>query len=111
MNSGIDYYVLGMRIRAAREKNHLTQERLGEMCSLSTAHIGHIERGTRTPSLDSVYAIATALNISIDSLLLDSFSDINYFVHLSAALSGKDEEKVRRFVSIVNTLADKIDDI
>lgn len=111
MNSGVDYYALGMRIRAARERRHLTQEQLSELCSLSTAHIGHIERGTRTPSLDSICVIAKALNVSIDSLVLDSFCNEDYFIHLSAALKGKEESRVQRFVSIVNAMADKIDEI
>ena len=111
MSFEVDYYALGMRIRSAREKKHLTQEELGEMCSLSTAHIGHIERGTRTPSIDALCAIAKALNVSTDSLFLDSFEGEDVLMHLSASLKGKDSEKVRRFVAMVNALADKIDEI
>ncbi len=111
MSFEVDYYALGMRIRAAREKKHLTQEQLGELCSLSTAHIGHIERGTRTPSIDALCAVSKALGVSTDSLLLDSFDGGDVFSHLSAAIKGKDPEKVRRFVAMVNAMADKIDEI
>ncbi len=111
MSFEVDYYALGMRIRAAREKRHLTQEQLGELCSLSTAHIGHIERGTRTPSIDALCAIAKSLNVSTDSLLLDSFDGGDALSHISASLKGKDPEKVRRFVAMVSAMADKIDEI
>ena len=45
MNKNVDYVALGKRIKEKRIQSHLTQEQLGEMCDLSTAHIGHIERG------------------------------------------------------------------
>ena len=111
MSFEVDYYALGMRIRSAREKKHLTQEQLGELCSLSTAHIGHIERGTRTPSIDALCAVAKALDISTDGLLFDSFDGEDALLHLSASLKGKDPEKVRRFVAMVNAMAEKLDEI
>lgn len=111
MSYEVDYYALGARIRAAREKKYMTQEQLGEMCSLSTAHIGHIERGTRTPSIDALCAISSALGVSLDSLLLDSFDGGDKLAHLSATLKGKDPEKVRRFVTMVTAMAEKIDEM
>ncbi len=111
MGFEVDYYALGARIRAAREKKYLTQEQLGEICSLSTAHIGHIERGTRTPSIDALCAISSALGASLDSLLLDSFDDGDKLAHLAATLKGKDPEKVRRFVTMVTAMAEKIDEM
>lgn len=111
MSGEIDYYALGMRIRSAREKRGLTQERLAELCSLSAAHIGHTERGTRTPSLETVYKIACALEVSVDSLLLDSFTDEQFFTHLSAVMKNKDKKKVSRFVTMVGALAEKLDEL
>lgn len=108
----IDYKALGQRIRKARLKNNLTQEKLGEICSLSTAHIGHIERGTRIPSLDTLYKISCELGVSIDSLMLDSACNSeSVFRAVSAELEGKDEAKVKRFLSTVKALADKIDEL
>ena len=111
MSFEVDYGALGMRIRTEREKKYLTQEQLGEMCSLSTAHIGHIERGTRTPSVDALCSIYCALNVSLDSLLLDSFDGSDKLAHLAATLKGKDPEKVRRFVTMATAMADKIDEM
>ncbi len=111
MSFEVDYYALGGRIRSAREEKRLTQEQLGEICSLSTAHIGHIERGTRTPSVDTVCSIANALGVSLDKLLFDSFDGEDALVHLSSLLKDKDPEKVRRFVALVTAMAEKIDEI
>lgn len=44
MDKNIDYAALGKRIKEKRISEKLTQEQLGEMCELSAAYIGHIER-------------------------------------------------------------------
>ncbi len=111
MSFEVDYYALGARIRSAREKKFLTQEQLGELCSLSTAHIGHIERGTRTPSVDTLCAISSALDVSLDSLLLDNFEGNEKLSHLASLLKGKDPDKVRRFITMVTAMAEKIDEM
>lgn len=108
---GLNYKALGQRIRKARKRKNITQEKLGEICSLSTAHIGHIERGTRIPSLDTVYKIACELDVSVDFLLFDSLHNINsVFKAISADLEGKNSTKVKTFLTTVKALADKIDE-
>ena len=108
--SEINYISLGKRIRQARNKKGMTQEKLGEVCALSTAHIGHIERGTRIPPLDTVFRISTELNVSIDWLLLDSETEVdNVFRTISTELEGKSEAHVKTFVAAVKALADSID--
>lgn len=110
MYKDVDYYALGERIRSARQKKHLTQEKLGELCDLSTAHIGHIERGTRILSVDTLFRVATALDVSVDSLLFDSYDNIdNIFATISQNLKTKDKRKVHIFITAVNALAEKID--
>ncbi|MBQ4515910.1 MAG: helix-turn-helix transcriptional regulator [Clostridia bacterium] len=112
MDKTINYVALGDRIRTVRKQRHLSQEKLGEICQISTAHVGHIERGTRIPSLETLYKISKELNISMDYLFFDSQNDINsVFKSISAQLAGKDGEKVKVFISTVKALADKIDDL
>ena len=72
----LNYELLGDRIRTEREKQKMTQSLLAEYCSLSISHIGHIERGTRIPSLDTILKISEVLNLSIDYLVLGS-NDLN----------------------------------
>lgn len=111
MEAHIDYKALGKSIRKARTDSGMTQEKLGELCSLSTAHIGHIERGTRIPSLETFYRIATALGVSADELLLDSPKTPEAtLVALSKTLEGKDRGKVKSFVAAVKAMAEGIDE-
>lgn len=101
-----------MRIRKARKERHVTQEQLGEICELSTAHIGHIERGTRIPSLDTLFRITQALNVSMDYLVFDSIApDEQLFTSLNSMLQTKDKRKVKVFLTTVRAIADKIDEL
>lgn len=65
----MNYALLGQRIKQARKEQHLTQEQLAETCSISTSFLGHIERGTRVPSIETLYSLCSALNVSADYLL------------------------------------------
>ena len=65
----IDYGLIGMRVREKRLEAHLSQERLGELSSLSTVFISNIETNTKKPSLESLLKISNALGITLDELL------------------------------------------
>ena len=111
MEKELDYVALGQRIRKTRTAKNITQEELGEICELSTAHIGHIERGTRTPSIDSVFRISQALNVSMDYLIFDSIaSDESLIAILNSVVQNKEKRKVKTFLTIVRAIADKIDE-
>ena len=112
MYPNLDYSALGSRIRRAREAKQFTQEQLGEVCGLSNSYIGHIERGTRIPSIDTLYKISCALDSNIDSLLADSKKlDENWLSNLTATLKGKDKQKLNAFLKTVRVLADHIDEL
>ena len=112
MNREIDYVAMGERIRRARENERLTQEQLAEICSLSTAHMGHIERGTRTPSLEAVFRISKFLHIGMDYLLTESLpSDDTLLSNINALLKSNDKLKPKTIVSTIRAIADKIDEI
>lgn len=106
----LNYKAMGQRIRQARQEKHITQEKLGELCALSTAHIGHIERGTRIPSLQTAFHIASALGVSMDYLLFDAArGPETVFTAISARLQGKNGAQVEIFLNTVKALADNID--
>lgn len=112
MDYSVNYKELGSRIRQARKSRGVTQEKLGELCSLSSAHIGHIERGSRIPSIDTLYKISVALSVSIDELLSGSpKSPDAALIAIASSLKDKDKAKVRTFVSAVKALADNIDEL
>jgi DNA phosphorothioation-dependent restriction protein DptG len=65
----MDYVAMGKRIRAARTARNLTQTELAKRVGCSYPFLGHIERGTRIPSVETLCQIAKALNMSTDALL------------------------------------------
>lgn len=109
MKNDFDYSAMGRRIRAARKRRNLTQEQLAEACDLSTAHIGHIERGTRALSIESLITISRVLDVSTDYLLLNLSYSSNNLSEIFNAVSGAAKEKSDRFYSTVKILAENIE--
>ena len=67
----MDLTVIGQRIRTAREAARITQEELGRAVGCTAKHIGAIERGIKTPRLDTFIIIANTVKVSSDYLLQD----------------------------------------
>lgn len=65
----MDYYALGQRIRYVRRMRDITQAQLAELVGCSVSFIGHIERGTRILSVETLFLICNSLQISADFLL------------------------------------------
>ncbi len=70
----MDYVALGRRIQLERRKIGYTQEKLAEIAKISASFVGHIERGSRKASLETIANIANGLKITIDPLMVDSLS-------------------------------------
>ncbi len=110
MKIDFDYISLGERIRKSRKLKNLTQEQLAELCELSTAHIGHIERGTRALSIESLVLIARTLEVSTDYLLFDVINNKDRnFAALLSSLSKIETDKADRLFSVIKVLADNTD--
>src|SRR5699024_2069269 len=62
---------IGKRIQSYRVQNNMTQEQLAELTGTNQKHISKIEAGQLRIKLDTIYAITTALHISIDALIAD----------------------------------------
>lgn len=77
----IDYVALGQRIKAARARCGLTQEKLAERARLTTSHISKIETADTKPSLSTIVEIANAMAVSVDSLLCDSVIQPVVYLH------------------------------
>lgn len=65
----MDYVAMGARIRAYRKQRGMTQASLAESVGISTSFIGHIERGTRITSLETLVSLSNVLDISIDTII------------------------------------------
>ena len=68
----MNYVDLGKRVRARRTELNWTQERLAQEIGVSTSFIGHIERGSRKASIDTLVLLANAMQVSADVLLKGS---------------------------------------
>ena len=60
---------VGLKIKLLRTKLGMSQEVLAEKSSLSKNAIGAIERGTSSPTIDSLERIAKALTVSLPELV------------------------------------------
>ena len=65
----MDYVRLGKLARARRLELKLTQEKVAEKMKVSVAYYGHIERGTRVLSVDTLYRLCLVLGVSADWLM------------------------------------------
>ena len=65
----VDYVIIGSRVRRRRKESGLTQEQLAEMAAISTPFLGHIERGTRKPSVETLARLTEALNVCLCELI------------------------------------------
>lgn len=63
---------VGQQIKRERENAHITQEQLALSIGCTTQHISAIERGVKTPRLDTFVRIANTLGVSADVLLQDA---------------------------------------
>lgn len=97
----MDYEALGKRVRLHRKMRDMTQEELAAAINVSTSFIGHIERGTRKLSVETLIGIADALQVSCDLLLQDSM-DQTINRRSTGSNSGINTKKLLR--EIVNLL-------
>ena len=67
--------ILARNIRIARAAQRLSQERLGERAGLTRNFIGEVERAEKAATVDTIEAIADALDLSPDELLRDERKD------------------------------------
>ena len=107
----IDYKELGKRIRAERRRQDLTQEKLAEIAEISDSFMGHIERGGRTLSIETLAKLANALNMSIEYIVC---GEHNYQpdmlpeeIHNSLNRMSSSQRKV--FLNMMKTLAEHPD--
>jgi len=62
-------YVFGTRMRERRKKKRLSMEKLGKLLGVATSTVAGYESGFRNPSLETLAAIATHLDVTTDYLL------------------------------------------
>lgn len=61
----------GQKVREERIKQHLSQEELARKAGVHRTYIGMIERAEKNITLENIYKISQALNISMAFLFKD----------------------------------------
>lgn len=64
-----DYPRIGGHLREARQARNLSLRELAQLLGVSPSLISQIETGRANPSVSTLYAIATELDVSLDELL------------------------------------------
>lgn len=60
---------LGAQLRSIRRQRGMTQEELAERSGYHPTHIANIERGRNLPSLEAIFRLARALDVSAADLV------------------------------------------
>ncbi len=68
ISHGIDFLVLGKKIKKIRIQNNLSQEDLGNILGVTQACIAKYEKGIIQISTSNLYKISKKFNISLDEL-------------------------------------------
>lgn len=98
----INYVMLGEQVRKLRKKLGLSQEQLAEACDISTSFLGHIERGTRKMSLETLIALAEVLRVTPDTLLQGQIpvNEKTLGAFLNSLVFDSEEQKDRFYRSV-----------
>lgn len=106
----LDYKAIGKRIKIARIKADLTQERLAEAVEISPTHLSNIETGTTRVSLTAIVNLANALSVTVDDLLCDSVIQAKpqFEKDIAALLEDCDEYEIRMIRDMAQALKDTL---
>lgn len=102
----LDYKAIGKRIKIARIKADMTQERLSEIVQISPTHLSNIETGTTHVSLTTIVGLANALSVTVDDLLCDSIiqAKVQFEKDIASILEDCDESEIRIIRDIVESV-------
>jgi len=59
-------------VKKHREKRSLSRSTLAELSGLHQTYVGLLERGDRSPNLDTAKAIADALGVSLNEMIAEA---------------------------------------
>lgn len=102
-----DPYSAGKRIQKTRKAQGLTQEQFAVKLNISDRHLGKIERGEGTASIDLLVEVAISLNTTLDFLILGVL-DTPRERELNAQIK-KQNQNIQNFKNKLNSLIDELD--
>lgn len=105
----LDYKAIGKRIKIARIKADLTQERLAEAVAISPTQLSNIT-GTTRVSLTVIVNLANALSVTVDDLLCDSVIQAKpqFEKDIAALLADCNEYEIRMVKDMAQALVETL---
>ena len=86
---------VGARLKELRKSMNLSQETLALKANLTTSYIGMLERGLKSPTVDTLEKLAIALGVDIEDLFRFSSKKYESAVlrRLSEKMDSRDAEE------------------
>lgn len=88
----------GKRVRQLRQMQDLTQEQLAEMANLSVSFLGGVERGVKSPTIETLEKLATALGVTLGEMM-----------NFDSGVKLLDDDKTVQLRRILTEYTDKIE--
>lgn len=88
----------GKRIRQLRQMQDLTQEQLAEAANLSVSFLGGVERGVKSPTIETLEKLATALGVTLAEMM-----------NFDSGVKLIDDDKTVRLRRLLSEYTDKIE--
>ena len=105
----LDYNLIGMRLKAARNKKGLTQEKLAEELDVSIAFLSRVERGSVEISLKRLSQICGILGITEGDILNGSSTASETYLSedFSSLLKDCPPDKLKLVYDVAKVIIDK----
>lgn len=105
----MDTREIGKKLRERRMEKSWSQEELAERMDLSATYIGMIERGEKSPKLETFVKLANILEVSADELLADVIHRGNKLrlSRYTEKVSKLDEKEKQRLYGIIDVFLEK----
>lgn len=102
----MDKKAFGKRLQKYREKSGYSQELLAEKIGCSTIFISYMERGEKSPSLNTLIKLSNILNIPADILLGNESSHYNSEIlkNISKSLNILPPKEQKRILDVFESI-------
>ena len=106
---GLDYTIIGERLKKARLEKHLTQEQLAEKLDVSVAFLSRAERGDVKINLSRISQLCDLLDISISNVLTGTASNSKDYLSedFSNLLKNCPPEKLKLIYDIAKVIVNQ----
>lgn len=93
----------GKRVRSIRISKNMSQEKLADKSGLHPTYIGQIERGEKSPTLESINKLSYGLDVTLNELffnIVDTETEIDYAVKLYNEIIVFNDDKKEKIYKI-----------